>query len=35
VGPYTVELKALDPYPETPEPIPFEDYRSTLVVTNA
>lgn len=32
-GAYSVELRALDPYPETPDdPIPFEDYRATLVV---
>lgn len=33
VDDYTVELKALDPYPRTPdEPISFEDYRATLLV---
>ena len=33
VGQYSVELQSLDPYPQTPEdPIPFEDYRATLVV---
>jgi hypothetical protein len=26
-------LQSLDPYPQTPDdPIPFEDYRATLVV---
>jgi len=34
-GPYRVELRSLDPYPETPDdPIPFEDYRATLLVRN-
>ena len=33
VGPYSIELQSLDPYPQTPDdPIPFEDYRATLVV---
>jgi hypothetical protein len=33
VGQYRIELQSLDPYPQTPEdPIPFEDYRATLVV---
>jgi hypothetical protein len=33
VDDYTVELKALDPYPRAPdEPITFEDYRATLLV---
>jgi hypothetical protein len=33
VGPYSIELQSLDPYPETPDhPIAFEDYRATLVV---
>lgn len=32
VGPYTVELRSLDPYPQTPAAIPFPDYRATLVV---
>lgn len=32
-GDYTLELKKLEPYPRTPdEPIPFSDYRATLVV---
>lgn len=29
---YTVTLETLDPYPATPDPIPFEDYRATLTV---
>jgi hypothetical protein len=33
VGSYTIELQSLDPYPETTEPIAFEDYRATLLVT--
>lgn len=33
VGPYTVELTSLDPYPETPADIPFPDYRAALLVT--
>jgi hypothetical protein len=32
VGPYSVELQSLDPYPQMPDPIAFEDYRATLVV---
>jgi hypothetical protein len=32
VGPYSVELQSLDPYPQSPEPIAFEDYRATLLV---
>jgi hypothetical protein len=33
VGQYSIELQSLDPNPQTPEhPIPFEDYRATLVV---
>ncbi|MGX9788583.1 hypothetical protein [Mycobacterium sp. MMS18-G62] len=36
VGEYTIELQSLDPYPQSPEdPIPFEDYRATLVVRKA
>ena len=35
VGDYTIELQSLDPYPETTEPIPFEDYRAMLLVTKA
>ena len=32
-GDYSVELKKLEPYPRTPdEPIPFQDYRATLLV---
>jgi hypothetical protein len=33
VGAYTIELQSLAPYPETTEPIAFEDYRATLLVT--
>ena len=34
VDDHRIELRALDPYPQTPdEPIPFEDYRATLLVT--
>ena len=33
VGDYTIELQALDPYPETPEDaLALADYRATLVV---
>ena len=32
VGPYSVELQSLDPYPQTPDAIALEDYRATLVV---
>jgi len=32
VGPYSVELASLDPYPQTPDAIEFEDYRATLLV---
>jgi hypothetical protein len=32
VGPYSIELQSLDPYPQTPDAIAFEDYRATLVV---
>lgn len=33
VGPYGIELQSLEPYPQSPEdPIPFGDYRATLVV---
>jgi hypothetical protein len=31
-GPYSIELQSLDPYPQTPDPIPFGDYRATFVV---
>lgn len=32
---YTIELKSLEPYPQTPDDsIPLEDYRATLVVTD-
>lgn len=34
VGEYRIELKSLDPYPQTPDaPINFEAYRATLVVS--
>jgi hypothetical protein len=32
VGPYSIELQSLDPYPQMPDAIAFEDYRVTLVV---
>jgi nitrogen fixation protein len=32
VGRYGIELQTLDPYPQTPDPVAFEDYRATLVV---
>ena len=32
VGQYRVELQSLDPYPQTPDPIAFDDYRATLLV---
>jgi hypothetical protein len=32
VGPYSIELQALDPYPQTPDAIAFEDYHATFVV---
>jgi len=33
VGPYSIELQSLDPYPQTPDdPIAFDDYRATLMV---
>jgi hypothetical protein len=32
---YTVTLRRLDPYPQAPEPIPFGDYRATLLVQKA
>lgn len=35
VGPYSIELQSLDPYPQTPDEIAFEDYRATLVVRAA
>jgi len=35
VGRYTIELRSLDPYPQTPDdPIRFESYRATLMVQN-
>jgi hypothetical protein len=33
VGEYTIELQSLEPYPQTPEPIAFEEYRAMLLVT--
>ena len=35
VGGYTVELRSLDPYPETPGTIPLQDYRATMLVGRA
>ncbi|HKP39800.1 hypothetical protein [Mycobacterium sp.] len=36
IGGYNIELQSLDPYPQSPEdPIPFEDYRATLLVRKA
>lgn len=32
VGPYSIELQSLDPYPQTPDTIAFDDYRATLLV---
>jgi hypothetical protein len=33
VGQYSIELRSLDPYPQTPDdPIAFADYRATLLV---
>lgn len=32
VGGYTVELRSLDPYPETPGTIALPDYRATMQV---
>jgi hypothetical protein len=33
---YTIRLRSLDPYPDSPErSIPLEDYRATLVVQKA
>ncbi len=33
VDDYTISLKSLDPYPQTPDdPIAFEDYRATMLV---
>lgn len=32
VGGYTVELRSLDPYPETPGTIALPDYRATMLV---
>lgn len=35
-GDYEITLQALDPYPQSPQqPIPFGDYRATLVVDPA
>ena len=33
VGSYSIELQSLDPYPQTPDAIAFNDYRVTLVVS--
>lgn len=36
VGPYTITLQRLDPYPQTPDDSPaLEDYRATLIVDRA
>ena len=36
IGGYNIELQSLDPYPQSPEdPIPFEDYRASLLVRKA
>ena len=32
VGQYSIELLSLEPYPQTPDAIPFEDYRASLIV---
>jgi hypothetical protein len=32
VGSYRIALQSLDPYPQTPDSVPLEDYRATLVV---
>jgi hypothetical protein len=32
VGRYSIELLSLEPYPQTPDSIPFEDYRVSLIV---
>ena len=32
VGPYIVEMQSVDPYPRTPDPIVFADYRAALLV---
>jgi hypothetical protein len=32
VGQYSIELQSLDPYPQTPDAIAFEDYRAKLAV---
>jgi hypothetical protein len=32
VGPYAVDLAALDPYPQRPGPMAFGDYRATMTV---
>jgi hypothetical protein len=32
VGQYSIELLSLEPYPQTPDSIPFEDYRASLIV---
>lgn len=33
VAGYSIHLQSLDPYPKTPDPIPFADYQATLVVS--
>jgi hypothetical protein len=32
VGQYSIEFLSLEPYPQTPDPIPYDDYRTSLVV---
>ena len=32
IAPHTIELRSLDPYPETPAKIPFAEYRATFLV---
>jgi hypothetical protein len=31
-GQYRIELQSLDPFPQTPDAIAFEDYRAAIVV---
>jgi hypothetical protein len=32
VGQYSIEFLSLEPYPQTPDPIPYDEYRTSLVV---
>jgi hypothetical protein len=34
VGEYVITLLSLEPYPQTPDAIPLEQYRATLEVAN-